>query len=169
MGLIARDSRREFTPAPEGLHQGVCCDVVDLGLQETPWGQKEQIRIVWAIDAQDEQGRMILVVKKYTLSLNEKATLRHHLEAWRGRKFTGEELQGFDLEKLIGANCQVQVVHNLGDDGRTYGNVQAVVPIGKGMTKLRPPETYTRVKDRTNAPTNGAVAEEETHGEPVPF
>lgn len=165
MGLVARDTRREFTPAPEGLHQGVCCDVVDLGLQETPWGQKEQVKILWALEVLDENDRAFLVGKKYTLSLNEKATLRHHLEAWRGRKFSPEELQGFDLEKLIGVNCQVQVVHNLSDDGRTYANVQAIVPLGKGMVKIHIPESYVRVQDRITTPTQGQ--EDSTHDAPA--
>jgi hypothetical protein len=94
--------------------------------------------------------------------------LRHHLEAWRGKKFSAQELQGFDLEKLLGVNGQVQVVHALSDDGRIWANVQAIVPIGKGMTKMRA-EEYTRVKDRTDKPaaetgTNGTPAEDD-----VPF
>lgn len=162
--MIVRDNRKEFTPAPEGLHQAVCIDIVDLGLQETPWGPKEKVKIVWAIDAMDENGRLILVSQRYTVSLSEKATLRHHLESWRGRKFTQDELQGFDLEKLIGVNCQVQTVHNLADDGRTYANVQAVVPLGKGMVKMQAPETYVRVQDRERANQT-----EDNHEEPTPF
>lgn len=165
MALIVKDNRKEFTPAPEGLHQAVCIDVVDLGLQETQWGPKEKVRIMWALDAVDETtGKAFLVGQMYTLSLSEKATLRHHLEAWRGRKFTQDELQGFDLEKLIGVNCQVQVVHNLADGGRIFGNVQAIVPLGKGMVKMHGPETYVRVKDRDRQPVT-----EEASDEHVPF
>lgn len=88
-----------------------------------------------------------MVVSQYTLSLNSKAKLRQHLEAWRGRKFSGEELKGFDLEKLLGANCQLQIVHSLSDNGRTYANVQAIVPLGKGMNKIVELD-YVRAKDR---------------------
>jgi hypothetical protein len=28
------------------------------------------------------------------------------LEAWRGQKLKAEELEGFDLEKLVGAKCE---------------------------------------------------------------
>ena len=152
MPIIAKNNQREYTPAPEGLHQAVCVDVVDLGLEETKWGKKEKVRIAWQTEAtysdeNTQKEKRFVVVSKYTLSLNEKATLRHHLEAWRGKKFTKEELRGFDLEVLIGANCQLQIIHNIADDGRTYANIQAVVPLGKGMTKLQPLE-YTRVKDR---------------------
>ena len=161
MPILAKDTRREFTPAPEGLHQGVCIDVVDLGLVKTQWGEKHQVEIRWQlVDLTDDTtGLPVLVLKRYTLSLNEKAKLRHHLEAWRGRKFTAEELDGFDLEKLLGVNCQIQVVHDLADDGRVWANVSAVVPLGKGMTKIRPAETYIRVADRDKKPvsSNGAA------------
>jgi hypothetical protein len=33
MSIIAKSNKKDFTPAPEGLHSAVCCDVVDLGLQ----------------------------------------------------------------------------------------------------------------------------------------
>lgn len=169
MAIMAKDTRKEFTPAPEGLHQSVCVDVVDLGLVDGPWGKKLKVRLVWQLDqVNTETGKRFAVSQQYTLSLNEKATLRHHLEAWRGKKFSAPELQGFDLEKLLGVNGQVQVVHALSDDGRIWANVQAIVPLGKGMTKMRS-EEYTRVKDRTDtsaaaAGTNGKPAEDD-----VPF
>lgn len=170
MPIIAKDNRREFTPAPEGLHQAVCVDVTDLGLQATQWGEKQKVEIRWQLEEKDEEtGKRFLIMSRYTNSLNEKATLRQHLEAWRGRRFTAEELEGFDLEKLLGANCQLQIIHNIVDGGRTYANVQAIVPLGKGMTKLRG-EDYIRVIDRTPA-TNGAptTAKETGNGEEVPF
>lgn len=165
MPIIARDNRSEFQPAPEGLHQAVCVDVVDQGLVTGQYGTKHKIQLRWQLDCEDEEGRRPLVVKSYTLSLNEKAILRHHLEAWRGRPFTPEELEGFDLEKLIGANCQIQIVHNIGKNGGTWANVQAVVGLGKGMVKMQP-QDYTRVCDRDDA-QQGA----QRHGEEddVPF
>lgn len=165
MPIMARDNRKEFTPAPEGLHQGVCVDVVDLGLQSTPWGEKQKVELRWQLDQVNaETSKRFLVTKRYTLSLNEKAILRQHLEAWRGKRFTKEELEGFDLEKLLGVNCQLQVVHELSDQGRIYSNVQAIVPIGKGMTKMRG-EEYVRVIDRQKAEAGPEVHSDDD----VPF
>lgn len=89
-----------------------------------------------------------MVVQRYTLSLHEKSKLRPMLEAWRGRKFTNEELEGFDLERLLGANCQVQVCHNISSDGQVYANVQAVVPAAKGAAKMAVNHGYIRVCER---------------------
>src|SRR5262245_30956548 len=95
---------KTFAPAPAGVHQGVCVDVVDMGMLKVVWnGQtKEQhkIRIVWQIDEvmpDDEKERRFIVQKRYTLSLSDKANLRKDLEAWRGRSFTEDELKGFDV------------------------------------------------------------------------
>jgi hypothetical protein len=148
MPIIARDKQKEWKPAPEGLHCAVCVDVEDLGLKDWGYGEQEKIRISWQIEEiSPENDKPYLVHKSYTLSLNEKANLRKDLETWRGRKFSREELEGFDLEVLLGVNCQLQLIHNMKDEGKTYANVQAVIPPGKNAPKLRPVE-YTRVKDR---------------------
>lgn len=172
MPIIARDNRKEFTPAPEGLHQGVCVDVVDLGLVDGPYGQKHQVEVRWQLDQERDDGRRHMVVKRYTLSLNEKATLRQHLEAWRGRKFSREELEGFDLEKLIGVNGQIQVVHVLLDKGGTWAAVQAIVPLGKGMVRMQPSGDYVRVCDRPSERASSSThdgAALDPDAEPVPF
>jgi hypothetical protein len=166
--MLLKDNKKVFTPAPEGLHQAVCVDFVDLGEQETPWGKKPKCRIYWQVDATDaESGERFLVTNTYTASLNEKATLRHHLEAWRGRKFTEKELQGFDTENLIGANCQLQVIHvpSKKDASVIFANIQAIVPIGKNTVRLAP-ENFTRVKDRI---TKDEEAPNSDDPEVVPF
>lgn len=149
MAIIARAPESKFAPAPEGLHQAVCVDVHDLGMQTTPWGDKHKIFIAWQIEQVNEDiGKRFDVRKQYTLSLSEKSNLRRDLECWRGRKFTEEELQGFDLEKLLGANCQLQIVQKLTDEGKTYANVQAIVPYNAKLGPKLQPQDYTRMKDR---------------------
>jgi len=153
--MLLKDNRTEFTPAPEGLHQAVCVDVIDLGLQENKWGKKQMLRLSWQIEEiNDKTSKRFMVGQQFTQSLHKKSRLRPLLEAWRGKKFTDEELQGFDPEVLIGVNCQVQVVHSLGTEGQVYANVQAVVPAPRGAVKMRP-ENYVRVKDRTDEDNNG--------------
>ena len=151
MSIIAKRPDSTFTPCPEGLHHAVCVDVVDLGIVSSQFGDKHKVRLVWQIEEEaQETHRRYDARKQYNLTLHEKATLRKELESWRGRKFSEEELRGFDLEKLVGANCQIQVVHDLGDDGTVYSNVQAVVPAPKNVQKLAAVD-YVRVKDRPKA------------------
>src|SRR3989304_2084867 len=107
MTLIAKENRRNWTQAPEGLHQAVCVDVIDLGLVKTEWGEKPKVRLIFQIalfnDDESEQynpdftegDRRFEVRRDFGLSLSEKSLLRPFLESWRGRKFTKEELEGF--------------------------------------------------------------------------
>lgn len=140
---------KTFAPAPAGVHQGVCVDVVDMGMLEVKWAgetkKQHKVRIVWQIDEAMEDGKRFIVQKRYTLSLHEKANLRKDLEAWRAKAFTAEELP-FDIERLLGVNCFLNVVH-AHKDGKTYANVASIMPLKKGMPKMDP-EGYQRVKDR---------------------
>jgi len=127
-------------------------------------GRAAQRGLLEAVD--ETHGRRFDVARVYTLSLHERAALRKDLESWRGRKFTEIELDGFDLERLIGVNAQVQVTQDLSDDGTTYANVSTVVPPGKGAPKLAPLD-YVRAKDR-QARQHGPARQEEVD-DVVPF
>lgn len=157
MPIIARKPESSFDPCPEGLHQAVCVDVLDLGIVNGPYGEKHKVELRWQVDQENQHtGRRFVLRKWYTLSLHEKATLRKDLECWRGRKFTEQELDGFDLEKLLGVNCQLQVIHNIVDEGKTYDNVQAIVPHNKKVPQIAAQE-YTRQKDRATSHGNGSI------------
>lgn len=149
MGIYASYEKKDYTPAPEGLWQGVCCDVGDLGMVKGNFGEKHMVKIVWLLEENDPKTKKpFSVSKRYSLSLHEKANLRKDLESWRGRKFTPQELEKFDLEKLLGANCQLSISHNIKEEGEVYANVQAVVPIRNNAPKLRVPDDYVRYIDR---------------------
>lgn len=150
---VSAGNSTTFIPCPAGVHQAVCVDVVDMGNLEVVWnGQKKiqhKVRVVWQVEELMDDGKPFIVQKRYTASLHEKSKLRPELESWRGRPFTEDELHEFDLEKLIGANCLLNVAH-VSKDGKTYANVTAVMPLKKGMEKLIG-TNYTRVIDRTPA------------------
>jgi hypothetical protein len=141
--------KSNYTPAPEGMHNAVCVDIVDLGLVDSQWGKKPCIRLVWELpEVLMEDGRPFLVFNRYNPSLNEKANLRKHLQSWRGRPFTSDELKGFDLESIIGKNCQILIQHNH-DDGKIYANIVAIT---KPQKTVKSCGDYVRVKDRTETP-----------------
>lgn len=168
MSLIAKDTSKTFIPAPEGLHQSVCCDVVDLGEVTDQFGTRACIRVYWQIDeVNPENERRYLVTKRYTNSLHEKANLRKDLESWRGKAFAKEELTlGFDLLKLLGVNGQLNIVHNhKGED--TYANIVSITPLGKGQAKITVSADYVRVIDREN--DLGGPPTHDTTGDDTPF
>ena len=140
MSLTAKESISRIPPMPEGVYTAVCYSVVDVGHQYSEKYEKDSHKVVvsWEIPEQrvdvERDGKKLnlprVISKRYTLSLGDKAILRKDLEAWRGKAFTGPELGGFALEKLIGAACQLQVIHTQ-KDSKTYANVGGLDGFGR--------------------------------------
>lgn len=125
---------KEFAQAPAGTHEAICIGVIDLGTQTGSYqGQptvKRQVLIQWELPNElMEDGKPFIVSKFYTASLNEKATLRHDLESWRGRAFTEQELAGFESKNILQKPCLLSIIHN--DAGKA--RVASVMAIPKGM------------------------------------
>lgn len=177
MAIVASaKSGSDYAPAPAGTHPAVCCDVVDLGTLEVTFGGKtksqHKVNIVWQIEELREDGKAFTVRKRYTLSLHEKSSLRKDLESWRGKAFTKEELEGFDLEVLIGVGCMVNVIHAPKKDGGSpWANVTGVMKAPKGMPTPKIVD-YIRVCDRKEEDMNQAQPESrdyEITDDDVPF
>lgn len=133
-------------PAPAGTHPATCVQVIDLGTQYNERYDKHQRRVMlgWelASDERRNDGKPWLVFKRYSLgfgSADKPSNLRRDLNSWRGRDLTEEELEGFDLRKLLGVGCLVSVGHRKVGES-TYTDVNAVTQRPKGMTS-RAPET----------------------------
>lgn len=139
-----------FRRVPSGVHIARCTSVIDLGTQSVVFKdetkQQHKIQVSWEVLGEDEAGvpltverdgkEMPLVIsKRYTLSLHEKAGLRRDLEAWRGKPFSGDELKGFDISKLLGTYCMLNVLEQDGDGGKVYSNIQSITPLPRGVPK----------------------------------
>ena len=102
MPLVIKEQEGHFEPAPPGLHEAVCVDVVDLGMVDGKFGPKRKLKLVWQLKMRNKQGEPYQVRQSYTQSLFDGSNLRRDLESWRGRSFTDAERKNFDVEKLIG-------------------------------------------------------------------
>jgi hypothetical protein len=141
MSLIAKNKDADFTPVPQGTHLAVCYLLVDCGLQINPFKPtKKQAKIVigWELPEElMEDGRPQVISSIYSVSLHKKSTLRRDLESWRGKEFTEEELEGFDLRNVVAKGCLITVTHNVTDE-RTYANVKGVTALPRGMSAPLP-------------------------------
>jgi hypothetical protein len=55
------------------------------------------------------------------------------LKNWRGKDFTEEEAKAFDIEKLIGAPCMLNITHKTKKDGSAvYAEIGSVSTMPKG-------------------------------------
>ena len=129
--IVAKNSENEYPKVPTGVHNARCIRVIDLGTQRNDYqGQitwKRQALIIWELPQQLSNDVPMTISKFYTLSLHEKSNLSMDLVSWRGRPFTETEKKGFDITKLIGIPCQLNVMHN--EKGKE--KISSVMPLGK--------------------------------------
>lgn len=145
MAFTASKPESNYTPPSTGMHIARCYRLIDLGTQQKTFqgqnkGEARKILVGWELLGEDrmDDGRPFQISRSYFLSLHEKAALRKDLESWRGRPFTPEEEAGFDVSKLVGAYCMLNVIQEAGQDGNTYTKISAITPMLKGMPKPEP-------------------------------
>lgn len=161
MAFIATDSGGggNFKRVPQGVFIGRCYSLIDLGTQHTTgqYGDKFQhkIRIGWELFGDDEDGNPLTIDvdgkempltinKSYTVSLHEKAGLRRDLAAWRGKDFTDDEAKAFDVSKLLGAFCMINVTTSE-TNGKTYSNVAGITPLPGALKNAKPAPVHANV------------------------
>ena len=72
---------RTYIPCPAGVHPAICIGFIDMGTQETRFGNKHQIRIRWELPTElMEDGRPFTISSTYTWSMSSKSRLRADLE-----------------------------------------------------------------------------------------
>lgn len=152
----------------EGSVQGVLAEVVDLGEVESTWNGQKKVQhkclLTFEIDEATTEGVRMIVSRRFTASLSDRAALRAFLEGWRGKSFTAEELAAFDLESLVGANAILSLSHNT-TDNKTYCNIASATRLLKGMEKIAVSSDYVTFAERMarrNAVAAGASTEPPT-------
>lgn len=158
MTLIASDTGGgSFKLIPAGVHVGRCYRVIDLGTQEETYeGETKllpKICIYWELHGEDDEGNPLMtddgnamvIWQEFTRSLGKKAKLRATLESWRGRPFSDDELKGFDVSKLLGAYCMVNITHKTSGQGKTYANVSSLTPLPSALRNAKPEPYYENV------------------------
>lgn len=140
MLTASASSGGSFSPIPEGTYSAVCNLLADLGLQrnETYNNVSRKVLISWQLPDEtieiDGKEEPRVISKRYTLSLDDRANLRADLAAWRGRDFTPQELEAFDLRNIVGAPCLINIIHKE-NNGKKYANISSIMALPKGMTK----------------------------------
>ena len=145
MSFIATKPVSNFTPPPAGMHVARCFKLIDLGTQPKSYmgkstGESRKVMATFELLGEEkmEDGKPFIISKSWFLSMHEKAALRKDLESWRGKAFSIEEESTFDVSKLLGAYCLLNIVEEQGQDGNSYTKIKAITPLIKGMPKPEP-------------------------------
>ena len=160
MGLVAKANEgrgSSFIPVPSGMHLARCYRIVDLGTQESSY--KGEVRRVhramfqFEVHSEDAQGNPLVtsngdpmtVTKTFTVSLGDKATMRKDLETWRGKPFTPEERNHFELRNVLGQWAMITVSENE-SNGKVYTNIANINPVPLTIKKNGLPEGKNELK-----------------------
>lgn len=139
MSMIAKETGNlSIEKLEAGVYRGISSMLIDLGLQESEKFEKTQRKMILVWNIVDEyieiNGEKLprTITKEYGFSLGEKSNLRKDLQAWRGKPFTEEELQGFNLLNILNKPCQLQIILEE-KNGKKYNNIASIMALGKGM------------------------------------
>lgn len=132
--IASGNEKPRFPSVSAGVHKARCIKVIDLGTQKNDYqGQvswKRTVLIIWETPEElDGEGRPMTISKFYNLSLHEKSKLSQDLTSWRGRPFTETEKKSFDISKLAGVTCTLNVIEKNGK-----AQISSVMPLAKKDT-----------------------------------
>lgn len=145
MSITATTNSAPKELIPAGNYIARCYQMIQIGhVKEVILGEVKtlnKVRIGWELPTETkvfnvEKGEQPFVIsEEYTLSMHEKSNLRKMLASWRGKDFSLEESNSFDITKLLGVACMVNIIHRpaKSDPSRMYQKIGSVSPIPKGM------------------------------------
>lgn len=140
--LVANESQeRKSNPIEAGAYIARCVQIIDLGDQFNDMAQKyvRKTMLTFEIPSErvevDGKSKPRLMSKTYTLSLNEKATLRKDLESWYGALDFP-----FDIRRVLGLPCTINVVSKKSKTGNEYSTIGS---IGRPMKGIPVPDQET--------------------------
>lgn len=132
----------DFESCPGGNHVAVMVGLIDLGTQPDEFPGKEtrmvqKVFLVWEVPGEKKKdGSSHFVGRTYPCLFSPKAGLRKMVEKWRGKEFTDDEQ--FDLDKLLGKCCLLDLVEKESQKGNTYTKINGVAGLPKGTPSVKP-------------------------------
>lgn len=145
MPILATNNTPQRELVPAGNHIARCYLMIEIGtIQEIIDGEsriQKKGMIGWELpdelrEFQDGKGDQPYVLsKEYNLSMNENSNLRKDLKSWRGKDFTEDEAKSFDVTRLIGVPCMLNIIHKAGkkDASKTYDQIASISSLPKSI------------------------------------
>ena len=147
----------DFPKLEPGIYHGTCYSIIDLGESDQEYkgvvSKKKRIHLGFEItEAVDpstnivmtEDGRPFGAFKTYTASTSELSTLRKHVESWRGKSYTDEEVNSFDITQMIGCTVKIEIGLTKKSDFGEGGNPK-IVALREPRDGIKKVETHNDI------------------------
>lgn len=121
-----------------GTYIARCYSMIHIGTVSYEWqGQTNsanKVRITFELPTEKknfkegEEAKPLVISGEWTLSLGKKAKLKPILESWRGKAFSEEEANDFDVTKLVGVPAFLSIIQN----EKGYPEIAGISKLPKG-------------------------------------
>lgn len=107
----------DFKQPNFGLQAARIFKIVDIGTQEDEFEGKAKLArkmlVFFELAQLTEDNRPFTIFKEYNQNIrSERATLRKHMQSWKGKAMTKEMIEDFDAKALLGEVCMVNLVES---------------------------------------------------------
>lgn len=141
--------KKELVPA--GTHIARVYEIIQVGTVKEEWeGESKdtpKVRISWELPLElhtyGTENKPMVISREFTLSMGAKSNLRPIVEGVLGAPLQDQEAYAFDIEKLLGEDSLVTIVHKPKKSGGTYAFLSASAPLMKGQVC---PEPFNKPK-----------------------
>jgi hypothetical protein len=133
--------QRELIPA--GNYVAICYSMIQIGTVDNTYKgvtkKVPKVRLGWELSEElkvfkeGDIAKPLVIEKDYTLYMTDRSNLRKDLESWRGGTWTDKEAEDFDITKLVGAACLLNIIHHEADSGKTYEKISGITKLPKSM------------------------------------
>ena len=149
MSLNLKDAKKgmgsDRALAPIGNHIARCYQLVDLGMQDSQkYGNaSHKLRFAWELceetrDFGKGKPEPYSVSMTVNFFFGRNSNFTRLLEGWKGGTFSEDEFANFELKKLVGKACMVNVVHAVSGENE-YANVASISPVPAKWRDRVPP------------------------------
>ena len=148
MSLNLKDAKKgmgDRALAPIGNHIARCYQLVDLGMQDSQkYGNaSHKLRFTWELceetrDFGKGKPEPYSVSMTVNFFFGRNTNFTRLLEGWKGGTFTEAEFENFELRKLVGKACMVNVVHTFRGTTNTRTSPRSALCPPSGRTGCLP-------------------------------
>lgn len=145
MSITAKNESNQVELPPAGNHIARCFSMIHIGtvkqIIRSETKELNKVRVTWELPTEQrvfkvEQGEQPFSISKdYTLSMYEKSNLLKDLQSWRGKPFSEDEIKSFDVTRLLGVPCMLNVIHSVSkSSGKQYATIASISGLPKGIS-----------------------------------
>ena len=116
------------TNSPNEIN-AVCVDVIDHGVQDTPWGNHPRISLAFETDRKDENGNPKFLIRTFNNYAYSRSALTEAIKNWLGLDISGVN-KDYDLEECFGTQATLRAVETVGASGKKYLKIEEINPAG---------------------------------------